>query len=97
MRSELIEKVKFRKGIAVDPEGPLWYEDLGKGFVSETYVEQLLKQHQVKRIVEGHTHMPGTIMPRFEGKVLAIDAGLRLGRMAFLVIEGDRATAVQGS
>ena len=97
VRSELIERAKLRKGMAVDPEGPLWYEGLGKGSASESHVEQLLKRHQVKRIVEGHTHMPGTIMPRFEGKVLAIDAGLRLGRMAFLVIEGDKATAVQGS
>jgi hypothetical protein len=97
VRSELVEKAKLKTGMAVDPEGPLWYEGLGKGSVSESHVEQLLKQHQVKRIVEGHTHMPGAIMPRFEGKVLAIDAGLRLGRMAFLVIEGDKATAVQGS
>ena len=97
VRSELIEKAKLKIGMAVDPEGPLWYEGLGKGSVSESHVEQLLKQHQVKRIVEGHTPMPGTIMPRFEGKVLAIDAGLRLGRMAFLVIERDKATAVQGS
>ncbi len=97
VRSELIDRAKFNKGMAVDPEGPLWYEGLGKGSASETHVEQLLKQHQVKRIVEGHTHTPGTIMPLFDGKVLAIDAGLRLGRMAFLVIEGDKSTAVQGS
>jgi hypothetical protein len=97
VRGELVEKAKLKVGMAVDPEGPLWYEGLGKGSVSESHVEQLLKQHQVKRIVEGHTHMPGAIMPRFEGKVLAIDAGLRLGRMTFLVIEEDKTTAVQGS
>ena len=67
VRSELIEKAKLKIGMAVDPEGPLWYEGLGKGSVSESHVEQLLKQHQVKRIVEGHTPMPGTIMPHFEG------------------------------
>ncbi len=97
VRSELIERAKLKNGLAVDPQGPLWYEGLGKGSASESHVGQLLKQHQVKRIVEGHTHMPGTIIPRFDGKVLAIDAGLRLGRMAFLVIEGDKATAVQGA
>ena len=97
VRGELTERAKLKIGMAVDPEGPLWYEGLGKGSASDSHVAQLLKQHQVKRIVEGHTPMPGTIIPRFDGKVLAIDAGLRLGRMAFLVIEGDKATVVQGS
>ncbi len=97
VRSELKEKAKLKVGMAVDPEGPLWYEGLGKGSASESHVDQVLEQHQVKRIVEGHTHVPGTVVPRYDGKVLAIDAGLRLGRMAFLIIEGDKTTAVHGS
>ena len=55
----------------------------------------LLEQHQVKRIVEGHTHMPGVVVPRFGGRVLAIDAGIPKGRLAYLLIESGKAYAMQ--
>ena len=89
-------KEKLGAGMAADRQGPLWYRGLARGEESslEKHVATLLGQHQVKRVVEGHTHMPGVIVPRFGGRVLAIDAGIPKGRLAYLLIESGRAYAV---
>ena len=102
IRDELKDSANEEKldaGMAADRQGPLWYRGLARGEESslQKHVATLLEQHQVKRIVEGHTHMPGVIVPRFEGRVLAIDAGIEKGRLAYLVIESDKAYAMHRS
>ena len=90
---------KLEAGMAADRQGPLWYRGLARGEESslKKHVATLLERHQVKRIVEGHTHMPGVIVPRFDGRVLAIDAGIPKGRLAYLLIESGKAYAVHRS
>ncbi len=102
IRDELKDSANEEKldaGMAVDRQGPLWYRGLVRGEESslQEHVETLLERHQIKRIVEGHTHMPGVIVPRFEGRVLAIDTGISKGRLAYLVIESDKAYAMHRS
>ncbi len=80
--------------IAEDPEGPLWYRGLATGSEAElaAHVDSVLARFGVKHIVIGHTVTPGTILPRFGGKVIMIDAGLSAaygGQQAALVVEGD--------
>jgi hypothetical protein len=82
-----------------DPNGPLWYRGLVTGDESTLagHVEAVLKSHAVSRIVVGHTVTDGTVMPRFGGKVLALDAGLSEtygGRSALLVIENGKPYAI---
>jgi len=53
----------------------------------EQHLEAVLKAYDVKRIVIGHTVSPGTIWPRFGGRVVMIDVGLAAhygGRLACL-------------
>jgi hypothetical protein len=80
------------RGAASDPEGPLWYRGLATG--DETalagHVDGLLKKHGIARIAIGHTVVDGAVMPRFGGKVVAVDAGLGElygARSACLLIE----------
>jgi len=57
-----------------------------------------LETFDVDRIVVGHTPMLGTIVPRFEGKVLVIDTGISEyygAQLGSLLIEGDNVIAVQ--
>ena len=65
-------------GIVTDNEGPLWYRGLAEGDEKalEPHVKAVLKNHQVERIVIGHTFTDGAVTPRFGGKVLMIDIGL---------------------
>ncbi len=87
-------------GIITDESGPLWYRDLVTAPESQAglaaHVDQILKNQQAQRIVVGHTVVPA-IIPRFEGKVVAIDVGLSVfykGPPAFLVIEGSQVSVV---
>ena len=61
-----------------------------------TLLPQILAAHQVKHVVIGHTPQVA-VMPRFDGKVIAIDVGLSKpfdGPPAFLLIEGGKYFAV---
>jgi hypothetical protein len=82
-----------------DPEGPLWYRGLvtGDEAALAEHVDAVLKNLDASRIVVGHTVTDGTVMPRFGGKVLAIDVGLSKvygSRSALLVIENGRPYAL---
>ena len=88
-------------GIVTDNEGPLWYRGLAEGDEKalDPHVKTVLKNHQVERIVIGHTFTDGAITPRFGGKVLLIDIGLaRLYdsklRQACLLIENHQPYAL---
>ena len=92
IESELRDFSKLPGGVNVDPEGPLWYRGLAQSPEAdeEQHLEAALKAYGVKRIVIGHTVSPGTIWPRFGGRVVMIDVGMAAnygGRMACLVIE----------
>lgn len=78
--------------MADDPEGPLWYRGLSSGDERElaAHVDSVLRRYEVRHVVVGHTVTPGTIMPRFGGKVIMIDVGLSAaygGPPAALIIE----------
>jgi hypothetical protein len=82
-----------------DENGPLWYRGLIQHpeLKERPHLEKLLAQYKVKRIVVGHTPMPGVIMPRFGGRVIAADVGLNAGYSggrACLVLEDGAAFAL---
>jgi len=78
--------------MADDPEGPLWYRGLSNGDEQAlaAHVDSVLRRHGVRHVVVGHTVTPGTILPRFGGRVIMIDVGLSAaygGPPAALIIE----------
>ncbi|MDA1314391.1 MAG: metallophosphoesterase [Acidobacteria bacterium] len=92
IESELRDFSKLRGGVNIDPGGPLWYRGLAQYSEAdeEQHLEAVLKAYGVKRIVIGHTVSPGTIWPRFRGRVVMIDVGMAAhygGRVACLLIE----------
>jgi len=98
IRSELQDFQKLEGGIAMDPEGPLWYRGLAQDSEAQlaAHVDQVLAVHGVRRIVIGHTVGPA-IRSRFGGKVLLIDVGLSSvfgGPAACLVLEGGQPRAM---
>ena len=101
VRKELSDLKLIDGGIAVDPEGPLWYRGLATGDEAElsAHVDALLQLHGIRRIVIGHTPTDGSIVQRFGGKVLLADVGLSPvygGRLTCLIIENGRAVALRG-
>jgi len=89
---ELRDFSKLQAGIATNSEGPLWYRGLAQQeeAIEEPHLEELLDNLEAKRIVIGHTVSPGTVWPRFGGRVVMIDVGMASaygGRLACLVIE----------
>ena len=82
--------------IAEDAEGPLWYRGLATGDEDSlaTHVDRVLERFGVRHVAIGHSVSPGTIYPRFGGKVVMIDVGLSAayeGPAAALVIEDGHA------
>ncbi len=99
IRDELKDLQLLKGGLAVDPEGPLWYRGLAKGEEPALleHVKQLLQYHGARRIVVGHTPTAGAVLPRFGGRVLLIDVGLAAyygSRMSCLLMEGDSIYAI---
>lgn len=86
-------------GMVHNEDGPLWYRGLAL-HPEETeieHLERLLEHFGVNRIVLGHTVTRGAIIPRFDGRVILADVGLTAyygGRVACVLIEGDRAWAI---
>lgn len=64
--------------IVSDDEGPLWYRGLASSpeDTLSAHVDEVLKNFGILRIVLGHTPTQGTVMPRFNGRVLLADVGL---------------------
>jgi hypothetical protein len=85
--------------LSVDPDGPLWYRGLATLPEAELreHVERLLSLHKARRIVIAHTIVAPAIVPRLDGRVVAIDVGLSAvygGPPAALIVEGDRLFAL---
>ena len=84
---------KIKDGdIVTGEDGPLWYRGLAQGDEAALAgdVEKVLQAFGVKRIVIGHTPTAGTVIPRFDGRVVMIDVGLSAyygSRRACLVLE----------
>ena len=100
VRQELADFTKLAKGIVTDEAGPLWYRGLAQLPEDDrdmaTLLPRILAKQQVRHIVIGHTPQLA-VMPRFEGKVIAIDVGLSKpfgGPPAFLLIEDGKYFAV---
>ncbi len=64
--------------IAEDAEGPLWFRGLASGdeALLSSHVDTVLTRLGADHMVIGHTVTPGTILPRYAGKVIMIDVGL---------------------
>lgn len=100
IREELSELKLIEGGVAIDPEGPLWYRGLANGSELDlaAHVDALLQFHGVRRIVLGHTPTGGAIVARFGGKVILADVGLSPvfgGTLACLIIENGRLVALE--
>lgn len=79
-------------GLATSEQGPLWYRGLAstEESLEAAHVDAALARYDVDHIVVGHTPGLGTIVPRFDGKVLVIDSGISGyygGHLASLTIE----------
>lgn len=100
IRLELQSTLGAEPGLAEKEEGPLWYRGLvvNDEASEQAHVAQILSTYDVDRIIIGHTPGMGTVVPRFDGKVLAIDAGLSAfygGHRAALLLENDAAITLQ--
>ncbi|MFZ6756770.1 metallophosphoesterase [Undibacterium sp. Ji50W] len=59
--------------------GPLWYRGyFNAPKLSNTDLDQLLQQMQLRRIVVGHTTMDG-VYAHYQGKIISIDSGIKGG------------------
>ena len=100
VRQELREADPDTALLVRDPEGPLWFRGLAQGEPAplSAHVDAVLKKHGCKRMVVGHTVTEGLlVMPRFGGRVVAIDVGLSAvygGPPAALLLEEGRAFAL---
>jgi hypothetical protein len=99
VQKELADFRLIEGGIAIDPEGPLWYRGLAKAPEEEiaAHVDALLTFHGAKRIVIGHTPTAGIPVARLGGKVIVADVGLGIaygGRLSCLVIERGKLLAL---
>lgn len=100
VRRELNGDLGEEPGLSERETGPLWYRGLAVNDeeIEKPHLELLLTAHDVDRIVVGHTPGMGTIVPRFEGRVLVIDTGLSSyygGYRASLLLEDGEATTLQ--
>ena len=96
VRKELADFTQLANGMVTDEEGPLWYRGMAQLAEDDqgmaTLLPRVLATHQAQHIVIGHTPQLA-VMPRFGGKVIAIDVGLSKpfdGPPAFLLIEDGK-------
>jgi hypothetical protein len=101
VRAELNDLSKIPNGMAVDPDGPLWYRGLAELPENDpalvAHVDEVLKLNQARHIVIGHTPARGITL-RFGGKVIQVDVGLVFSPSApeaFLEVQGSSYYAVQ--
>lgn len=101
IRGEMANLNKARGGVALDPDGPLWYRGLVElpenDRAAADAAEQFLKNQDARHMVIGHTPVLA-ILPRFQGKVIAIDVGLSSGYVggppACLLVESGKYYAI---
>lgn len=68
---------------------PIWYRGYFNGVLDDAGVAALVRQLGVDRIVVGHTTI-GEVASFHDGKVIAIDSGIKRGKAGqLLFIEGD--------
>ncbi len=84
-----------------DAAGPLWYRGLAMddpdSAEAEARLDAMLENRNAQRIVVAHTPITGSILPRFDGRVIVVDVGLAAhygARVACLVIEGNELYAL---
>ena len=99
VRAEIHQSQVPKNGLAAGRDGPLWYRGLARDPEEglRPHVDALLATHGVAHIVVGHTTTPGAVVPRLDGKILLIDAGLSdyYGEHpACLVLQGKAAFAL---
>jgi hypothetical protein len=100
VQRELSGDLPEELGLSEADDGPLWYRGLASNDeqLEAPHVDAVLAAFDVDRIVIGHTPGLGTIVPRFGGKVLIIDAGIAQyygSHLASLRIEEDNYFTVQ--
>ncbi len=100
IRLELNGGLGAEPGLSEKETGPLWYRGLATNAeeVERPHLELVLATYDVDRVVIGHTPGLGTIVPRFEGRVLVIDTGLSSyygGFQASLLLVNGEATTLQ--
>ena len=100
VREELADFTRLAEGIVTDDDGPLWYRGLAQqpedNQEMAALLARVLAMHEARHIVIGHTPQIA-VLPRFDGKVIAIDVGLSQpfnGPPAFLLIEDGKYFAV---
>jgi hypothetical protein len=101
IRKELSDFTHIPNGVAIDPEGPLWYRGLALAPEAEieAHVTALLQLHGAKRIVLGHTPTQGVPVSRLNGRVILADVGLGVaygGRLACVILENGELLALSG-
>jgi len=98
IRGELRQPDLATAVVTTDEDGPLWYRGLATGDPAlAAHLESVLRRHSARRMVIGHTVAPGLVMPRYAGRVVAIDVGLAAaygGPPAALVLESGKAFAL---
>ncbi len=77
VRHELSDWHMLDGGIVMDPEGPMRFHGLSAdGKEGEAHLNHVLDHFGVKRMVIGHSDAAYTILPRYDGRVILIDAAL---------------------
>lgn len=100
IRHELNGGLGEERGLSEKETGPLWYRGLATNDeeIEKPHLERVLATYDVDRVVIGHTPGLGTIVPRFEGRVLVIDTGLSSyygGFRASLLLQNNEAITLQ--
>jgi hypothetical protein len=100
IRHELNGGLGEERGLSEIETGPLWYRGLATNDeeIEKPHLERVLATYDIDRVVIGHTPGLGTIVPRFEGRVLVIDTGLSSyygGFRASLLLQNNEATTLQ--
>jgi hypothetical protein len=83
------------QGILTDERGPLWYRGMA-GVEPQTRVETvdaILRHHDARHIVIGHTPTQGVIWPRLDRRIIQIDTGMGAAygkHLGWLEVTGDK-------
>ncbi|MEM1262400.1 MAG: metallophosphoesterase [Pseudomonadota bacterium] len=102
VRTELADpNALTAESIVNAPDGPLWSRSAATGAenaTNELEIDGVLATYDAKRMIIGHTPRVGTVLPRFNSKVINVDVGMSKhygGAVAALEIVGDQLTLIQ--